>query len=51
MTTYECAECGKPVTPVNEDGKEFRFERTCEHTEAAIIANLQAQVTGASSVE
>ena len=50
MTTYECAECGKPVEC--KDGEtEVIFTRSCEHTEAAILANMTATVYGEGKAE
>ena len=42
---FQCAECSEPV--IVYGGNYFR---TCEHTEAAIIANMTAVVRGASWV-
>lgn len=43
---YTCAECGEPVIVFN--GNSFK---TCEHTEAAVIANMQAVVRGTGGVQ
>jgi hypothetical protein len=45
MTQYKCAECGAAVECKDVDGTVV-FERECTHTEAAIIAELQAVVYG-----
>jgi Fe2+ or Zn2+ uptake regulation protein len=42
----KCAECGATVTIT--DGE---VTRTCEHTEAAIIADIKAVTYGKSSLE
>ena len=50
MTTYKCAECGKPVECKDaETGVEF--VRSGEHTEAAILADMEATVYGESKVD
>lgn len=45
MTTYECKECGAVVH--EQDGT---LVRTCEHTDAPIVANLTAHATGRAEV-
>lgn len=42
---FQCAECGAPV--VVHDGNYFR---ECEHSEAAIVANMTAIVRGQSGL-
>lgn len=46
MSTYTCAECGAEVI-VSQDGE---ITRTCEHTEAKIILNLEAVCVGDGSM-
>jgi hypothetical protein len=50
MQTYECGDCHKPITCEDVDG-EVVFTRTCGHTEAAILANMEAVVYGESKTE
>ena len=42
---YLCAECSEPVLLVEE-----LVYRPCAHAEATVLANLQALVSGSSSV-
>jgi uncharacterized Zn finger protein (UPF0148 family) len=42
---YSCAECGEPVFLV--DGVVYK---PCGHTDAAVLANLQAILRGTSEV-
>lgn len=45
MTTYTCAQCGKPLPLVNGSP-----QRTCG-CNAPIIANMKAHATGAGGVK
>jgi hypothetical protein len=42
---YTCADCGEAV--VIFDGKTFK---TCEHTDAAVLANMAAVVRGSGGL-
>lgn len=50
MQTYECADCHSPVECKEIDGNVV-FIRTCGHTEAAVLANMQAVVYGESATK
>lgn len=49
-TAYQCAECGKPVECKDADDAVV-FVRSCDHTEAAILANMEATVYGEGKTE
>lgn len=48
-TTYTCGECGAAVEVI-QCGEATQVQRSCEHADAKIIANLHAVATGESKV-
>ena len=50
MQTYECADCHASVECKEING-EVVFVRSCGHTEAAVLANMEATVYGESGTE
>jgi hypothetical protein len=50
MHQYQCGDCHKPVTREEKNG-EIVFVRECGHTEAAVLANMEAVVYGESKTE
>lgn len=47
QTPYVCGECGEPVFVIPPSN---RIVRPCGHDSAAIVANMEALATGASSL-
>jgi hypothetical protein len=44
--TYKCAECGRPATVENGE-----IERTCEHADAGVAADMEAVAYGVGGME